>query len=270
MQSECYAAEELWEAEPVGGGGKVVQWQALLVSSTQPHLLYPITALASDDDTDKAREKEQPVNCLHRQIQPSAPCEAPLTLSSCRPAMLSRFETTACAHSLPVCSPGSSNDCPFLPMSSSLACVQSDPSLPPHLLALILVSVHIIFVCCQTRTAYGVFACWRGTRAHSNRDWSAHYAKEKTKLERTGNAQHVLAVRDVQHVIIVPAYKEDVATLREVSGGVERFTSTAAHSPALLARHWTYWPLISSLQTATMSASEWKSERQERLPRHRG
>jgi len=43
-----------------------------------------------------------------------------------------------------------------------------------------------------------------------------YYENEKIKLESNGTGGHVLAVTDVQHVIIVPAYKEDLSTLYEV------------------------------------------------------
>lgn len=89
------------------------------------------------------------------------------------------------------------------------------PIFAPQLLAFFLVFTHVVFACCQTRTAYGIWACWRGTKAHAERDWMEYYILEKSKLENIGQAEHVLAITDVQHIIIVPAYKEDHATLRE-------------------------------------------------------
>ena len=106
---------------------------------------------------------------------------------------------------------------PFLTHVGIVLLCAIGPIFTPHLLAFLLVFVHIVFVCCQSRTAYGIFACWRGTQAHARRDWSEYYVTEKIKLEAAGRGHHVLAVTDVQHVIIVPAYKEDLATLREVS-----------------------------------------------------
>ena len=105
---------------------------------------------------------------------------------------------------------------PFLSHLGLLVLCAIGPIFAPQLLAFFLVFTHVVFVCCQTRTAYGIIACWRGTKAHAETDWMEHYTTEKVRLEASGRAHHVLAVTDVQHVIIVPAYKEDNSTLREV------------------------------------------------------
>lgn len=86
----------------------------------------------------------------------------------------------------------------------------------PALLASAVIIVHIVFVCCQLRTAYGMWACWRGTKAHASKDWRAEWEQGKEKLEKERKGQYVMDIELVQHVIIVPAYKEEVHTLEEV------------------------------------------------------
>lgn len=114
------------------------------------------------------------------------------------------------------------------------------PIVCPRLCAFVLVGTHVVFVLCQTRTAYGIYAAWQGVKKHSLTDWTLEWESG------VKGAQHeVLNYRDVQHGIILPAYKEDLATLREVSRRGGKGTAqlpivlTAAHPQTLdiLASH---------------------------------
>lgn len=90
------------------------------------------------------------------------------------------------------------------------------PILSPRLCAFVLVATHVVFVLCQTRTAYGLYAAWQGVKKHSLTDWGAEWDKQAARLRKEEPDREVLHYRDVQHGIILPAYKEDVATLKEV------------------------------------------------------
>ena len=91
------------------------------------------------------------------------------------------------------------------------------PVLAPRLIALILLVQQTILSATQVRSTYGVFRCWLGTRAHAQTDWSLYWSDQKAKLEREEGAHHVFSYEAVQHVILVPAYKEEMSTLKEVS-----------------------------------------------------
>ncbi|KAE8246694.1 hypothetical protein A4X13_0g5671 [Tilletia indica] len=86
----------------------------------------------------------------------------------------------------------------------------------PMATSLTLLAIHLTFFACQTRSFWGVLAAYRGVLNHSRTDWPDHYQKERNKLfHRDGECMDVLDYRHVQHCIIIPAYKEDLATLQE-------------------------------------------------------
>lgn len=88
------------------------------------------------------------------------------------------------------------------------------PLLTPRLTSVVLIAIHIVFVLCQSRTAFGVWSAWRGVQCFSRRDWHDYWMK--ASQEQVSNERRdVLDYRAVQHGIIVPAYKEDVSTLEE-------------------------------------------------------
>ncbi|KAK0551051.1 hypothetical protein OC846_003429 [Tilletia horrida] len=90
------------------------------------------------------------------------------------------------------------------------------PVYAPITTSLTLVFIHVVFLACQTRSFWGMLAAYWGTLKHSRVDWPDHYQRERNKIfQRDGECMDVLDYRHVQHVIIVPAYKEDVSTLRE-------------------------------------------------------
>ncbi|PWN32208.1 uncharacterized protein FA14DRAFT_127241 [Meira miltonrushii] len=104
---------------------------------------------------------------------------------------------------------------PFVAHVGMLVLSAIGPFFAPHMLAFCVVFTHIVFFVCQSRTAYGIYRAWVGVRAHSQRDWVEYFEHERASLEACDRAQHILPLEDVQHVIILPAYKEEMATLRE-------------------------------------------------------
>jgi hypothetical protein len=108
------------------------------------------------------------------------------------------------------------------------------PIFSPRLVFVVVVAVHVVFGLCQIRTAYGLWACWRGARAHSRRDWKAYWKTRKEELEREGESArcagqgHVLDLHRVEHIILVPAYKEELYTLREVSAYLTSYETEKA------------------------------------------
>ncbi|EJU00733.1 hypothetical protein DACRYDRAFT_100772 [Dacryopinax primogenitus] len=81
----------------------------------------------------------------------------------------------------------------------------------------------------QFRSAYGMIRCWWGTRQQARTDWVAFYREESLKLEQklrlpptaTSPFPHpqptdrILPLLAVEHIIILPNYKESLGTLRE-------------------------------------------------------
>ncbi len=91
------------------------------------------------------------------------------------------------------------------------------PVLAPRLLAFMLLFAQTAFSGAQMRSAWGLFCCWIGVRQHAQTDWTLYWSDQKAKLERDGLAHNVLPWDSIQNVIIVPAYKEEMSTLKEVS-----------------------------------------------------
>ncbi|KAL9940526.1 hypothetical protein V8E36_000014 [Tilletia maclaganii] len=86
----------------------------------------------------------------------------------------------------------------------------------PMITTLVLLSIHLTFIACQTRSFWGMVAAYRGVLKHARTDWPDYYQRERNKIfQRDGECMDVLDYRHVQHCIIVPAYKEDLSTLRE-------------------------------------------------------
>lgn len=104
---------------------------------------------------------------------------------------------------------------PFVAHLGMLILSAMGPFVAPHTLAFCVVFTHITFFACQSRTAYGIYRAWVGVRAHAQRDWSEYFEQERASLEACDRAQHILPLDQVQHVILLPAYKEEMATLRE-------------------------------------------------------
>ncbi|KAK0527312.1 hypothetical protein OC835_005016 [Tilletia horrida] len=86
----------------------------------------------------------------------------------------------------------------------------------PMITSVSLVLIHVVFIACQTRSFWGMIAAYRGVLRHSRTDWPDHYQRERNRIfQRDGECMDVLDYRHVQHCIILPAYKEDLSTLRE-------------------------------------------------------
>lgn len=106
---------------------------------------------------------------------------------------------------------------PFLSHFSIVLLGIFGPVFLPRFTAFVCIFTHIVFACCQARTAYGVWTCWRGVRQHSLTDWTQVWEERAKVIRKSATRHHLLHYEDVQHCVIVPAYKEDVETLREVS-----------------------------------------------------
>lgn len=96
------------------------------------------------------------------------------------------------------------------------------PILLPIPCAFVLVTTHVIFLLCQTRTAFGIYKCWKGVFKHSTTDWVAEWEREAASLLKQSPGYRALHYASIQHCIILPAYKEDISTLKEVNKSSHR------------------------------------------------
>ena len=62
------------------------------------------------------------------------------------------------------------------------------------------------------RTVFGAYKAWRGVRAHSLTDFSALYTES---LSTHADPSSVLPLENVEHMIFIPNYLEDISNLRE-------------------------------------------------------
>lgn len=85
------------------------------------------------------------------------------------------------------------------------------PVYAPVAISVLFFCTQCIFVCSQIRSSYGMYKCWQGTKRHSQTDWYSYWRTESLRI----GGDHVIGIEDVEHVIIVPNYKESLGTLRE-------------------------------------------------------
>lgn len=102
------------------------------------------------------------------------------------------------------------------------------PLLAPRLVSIVTIAIHVVFILCQTRLALAMYWCYRGVYEHSMTDWTEVYERERSEVEKKVGTLYTLDWRAVQHCILVPAYKEDVSTLKEVSGWVSALCCATA------------------------------------------
>ncbi|KAJ1554584.1 hypothetical protein HK405_004625 [Cladochytrium tenue] len=88
------------------------------------------------------------------------------------------------------------------------------------------VVLHAIFIGSSLRTAYGIYHASRQVVLWSKTDWLAKYCT-KTGAASGSDLRHDLPFDDVNHVIVVPNYKENLDTL------CETLDVLASHSRAL-------------------------------------
>ncbi|WOO84690.1 uncharacterized protein LOC62_06G008207 [Vanrija pseudolonga] len=86
------------------------------------------------------------------------------------------------------------------------------PALAPVCFAVFNAIVHCMVLGVNLRTIYGTFRAWRGVKKHSETDWRAEYVSKRAGLAQDAD---VLDYEDVQHLVIVPNYEEDITVLRE-------------------------------------------------------
>ena len=92
------------------------------------------------------------------------------------------------------------------------------PVMAPRLLGVFFLTVQTILTGTQVRSAWGQYQCWVGGRAHCQTDWVLYWSDQKAKLDRDGLGHSILPHDAVQHLILIPAYKEDMSTLKETIG----------------------------------------------------
>ncbi|KAJ1555638.1 hypothetical protein HK405_015283 [Cladochytrium tenue] len=86
--------------------------------------------------------------------------------------------------------------------------------------------LHVIFIGSSARTAYGIYHASKQVKMWSTTDWLEKYCV-KTGASSASDLRHDLPFDDVNHVIIIPNYKENLETL------CETLDILASHSRAL-------------------------------------
>ncbi|KDN41059.1 hypothetical protein K437DRAFT_180340 [Tilletiaria anomala UBC 951] len=107
---------------------------------------------------------------------------------------------------------------PFLSHFCILLLAFIGPVMAPRMLAFVLLVTQTLVSGSQVRSAWGLLQCWFGVRAHSNTDWVLYWHDQKAKLVRDGIAHSVIPHDSIQHVILIPAYKEEMSTLKDTIG----------------------------------------------------
>ncbi|RKP04202.1 hypothetical protein CXG81DRAFT_5546, partial [Caulochytrium protostelioides] len=97
----------------------------------------------------------------------------------------------------------------------------------PALFAFWYAFLHLCFTANNFRSAYGVWVAYRSARASSHTDWHAKYCQATGATDGSDTTCHDLPYDHIQHVIILPNYKENMDTL------CETLDVLASHSRAL-------------------------------------
>eukprot|EP00741_Cyanophora_paradoxa_P007215 tig00001094_g6981.t1 len=84
------------------------------------------------------------------------------------------------------------------------------PSHFPYIFSFVFMFNHVCLAICNIRMAYGYFHSYRAVISHAKLDWHGRYIQAKEK----GHVRD-MDFEDVQHMIVIPNYKEEIETLRE-------------------------------------------------------
>lgn len=120
---------------------------------------------------------------------------------------------------------------PFASHLFILTLVLYGPLYAPWLYLSTQFAAHLMLLSMCMLSLIGAFCAWRGTKAHRALDWRAMVEAPVQVAEQEKDIEADLALRptEIQHLIIVPNYKEDLSTLREVRSSLRFLADSSAH-----------------------------------------